>query len=199
MTLTFSPRGRPRPAAGHALVLGLALALTLCCSARSHAQGLVLANLVVDNQEGAILIRFGVEVEGTSQIAELLRDGESLELHCSATLLRERSLWLDKTVSSTALELSLRHDPLSMLFVAETPGGGPPMTHPDLTALLGKAWAEISLNLGDWKDLSRGREYSLLLEIKLNRLDVPVWLKRSLFFWDWEATPATRYQLDFTY
>lgn len=195
----FPPRGRPCPVAGAAALLGLALAMVLFCPARGHAQGLVLANLVVDNQAGAILVRFGVEVEGTSELADLLRDGESLGLRCSATLLHKRSMWLDKTVSSAGLDLSLRHDPLSKQFVAEALDGGTPLTHTDLTALLGKAWSEISLNLGSWKDLNRGKEYSLLLEINLNRLDVPVWLKRSLFFWNWSAAPTTRYQLDFTY
>lgn len=195
----FPPWGRICPRYGQVLVAGLALILLLACPGRSLAQELVLVNLVVDNHAGAILVRFGVKVEGTDRVAELLKDGESLGLNCSISLQRSRSLWVDKTAGEAELYLSLRYDPLSKQFVAESPGDEPPMVHPDLTALLDRAWSEISLELGSWKNLVRGKEYNLRLEIRLDREDVPIWLKRSLFFWDWEAAPATHYQLEFTY
>lgn len=197
MTFKFPSRG-----SGRALfrpILVLAVALVLACPARSLAQELVLSNLVVDNQAGEILVRFGVEVEGSDRIADILKEGESLGLSCSVALLRQRSLWFDQTVYSADLELFLRYDPLGKQFVAELPGSDVARAHADLAVLLSKAWSEIVLGLGPWKDLSRGKEYSLMLEIRLNRLDVPVWLKKSLFFWDWEAAPTTHYQLEFTY
>ncbi|MEG6549015.1 DUF4390 domain-containing protein [Desulfocurvibacter africanus] len=195
----FPPRGHARAVFWQTLVLGLAFALTLACPDRSLAQELVLSNLVVDNQAGEILVRFGVEVEGSDRVAGILKEGESLGLSCSVSLLRERSLWIDQTVYSADLDLFLRYDPLSKQFTAELPGSESPMAHADLAVLLSKAWSEITLDLGPWKDLSRGKDYRLMLEISLNRLDVPIWLKKPLFFWDWEAAPTTHYQLEFTY
>jgi len=199
MTFMFPPRGGLRAALGLALTLAASLALVLACPTRSHAQNLVLVNLVVDNQAGDILVRFGVDVEGTDKVAAMLREGESLELRCHVSLTRTRAMWLNKPLASADLALALRHDPLSKRYVAETPGGGPPMTHTELAMLLSQAWSEIAMHLGSWHELSRGRKYGLMLEIRLDRLDVPVWLKRSLFFWNWEAAPATHYQLEFTY
>lgn len=193
----FPPRGSVRALFRPALVL--AFALVLACPDRSLAQELVLNNLVVDNQAGEILVRFGVEVEGSDQLADVLKEGESLGLSCSVALLRQRALWFDQTVYAADVDLFLRYDPLGKQFVAELPGSDASRAHADLAVLLSKAWSEIALGLGPWKNLSRGREYSLMLEISLNRLDVPVWLKKSLFFWDWEAAPTTHYQLEFTY
>ena len=195
----FPPKGYARAVLRQALIAGLASVLALACPGYGSAQELVLSNLVVDNQAGEILVRFGVEVEGSDRIARILKEGESLGLSCSVSLLRERSLWFDQTVYSADLDLFLHYDPLSRQFTAELPGGQSPMAHPDLAVLLSKAWSEITLDLGPWKDLSRGKGYRLMLEISLNRLDVPVWLKRALFFWDWEAAPTMHYQLEFTY
>ena len=52
----------------------------------AHAQELHLANLVLNNFEGTIRVRFGVEPTGIESIRQVLDAGETLVLRCKAKL-----------------------------------------------------------------------------------------------------------------
>jgi hypothetical protein len=69
----------------------------------------------------------------------------------------------------------------------------------DIQELFNKAWDQLTLDLGSWSALQRGDSYSLRLEIRLSRSDIPAWLRYSLFFWSWDVIQPTTYRLDFTY
>ena len=63
-----------------------ALAGVFCCGAfaPASAQELLLTNLVLNNYEGRIRVRFGIEPTGLERIAQALDAGERLSLRCRA-------------------------------------------------------------------------------------------------------------------
>ncbi|MHC1711026.1 MAG: DUF4390 domain-containing protein [Solidesulfovibrio sp.] len=163
----------------------------------AHAQELLLSNLVLNNFEGKIRVRFGVEPTGLDRISQSLAAGERLALRCKASLAIKRDYVWNLEVQSAKWESEvgrLRGGD----YIVTLPGYGS-MADKDLGPLFRKAWSEILVDLGPWDRLERGQTYVLKLELSLARLDISPLLRRSLFFWSFDTAPPVSYQLDFTY
>ena len=180
-----------------AILLALVLVIVGGAVRTASAQELLLSNLVLNNFEGKIRVRFGVEPTGLDRIRQSLEAGERLALRLTARLALKRDYVWNQEVNSAAWESTLRRlrggD-----FVVTLPGHGA-MADKELASLFHKAWNEIVVDLGPWDSLERGQTYVVTLELSLVRLDVSPWLKKSLFFWPFDAAPPVSYQLDFTY
>lgn len=175
----------------------LAAAAIFCGEAR--AQRIGLSNLVIDNQEGRVKVRFGVDIKPADAVREALEKGEVLALQCKAQLSRKRDYSWNQEVA--------RNEFLNRLVLNEggpyeiiLPGGKPGhLRGNDLALLMKEAWGSVSMDLGSWDSLARGNTYSLTLEIRLVRQDLSPWLKGALFFWNFDAISPVKYQLDFSY
>jgi len=163
----------------------------------AQAQELHLANLVLNNFEGKIRVRFGVEPTSPDQIRQILDGGDRLALRCRASLSAKRDYLWNRELAAATFESDLRRlrggD-----FAVTLPGQGP-MVDKDLGVLFHKAWSEILIDLGPWDRLERGKTYVLSLQLALVRPDVSPWVSRSLFLLSFDAAPPVSYQLDFTY
>lgn len=177
--------------------LAACLALLAFASA-ARCQSLTLKNLVVDNQAGSIMVRFGVAVDGVQDIVQSLESGATLGLRCQARLVQEH-FWRNERISSTDFVSTVHWDALTKEYVLDLPGREQPLQNKDIRELFNKAWGQLTLDLGSWSALQRGDSYSLRLEIRLSRSDIPAWLRYSLFFWSWDVIRPTTYRLDFTY
>lgn len=171
----------------------------LCTVVPAKASSLQLKNLVLDNQAGSIMARFGIELKADSQVEEALLNGVRLKLECEARLLEHRSMWPDSTMAGKTYSNKLYFDSLSNQFVLEKPGADKIFKNKNLSILLREEWKTIVLDLGPWSTLKQGERYKLRLKVRIDQTDVPVWLKNTLFFWSWDVIPSSTYQLDFTY
>lgn len=180
-----------------ACLLAAVLAVLLVTAGTACAQELLLSNLVLNNFEGKIRVRFGVEPTNVERIRQALLEGERLALVCKARLSSKRDYIWNKEVSSARYE-SVVHRLKGGDFAVSLPGQGA-VADRNLATLFRKAWNEILIDLGPWDRLERGETYVVSLELSLVRLDVSPWLKKSLFFWPFDAAPPVSYQLDFTY
>jgi len=180
-----------------AVLLALVVMATALGVQAVQAQELLLSNLVLNNFEGRIRVRFGVEPTGLDRIRQSLEAGERLALRCRARLSSKRDYVWNLEVSAATWESELRRLKGGD-FVATLPGHGS-IADRELGSLFRKAWNEIMVDLGPWEGLERGSTYVLSLELSLARLDVSPWLKKGLFFWSFDAAPSVSYQLDFTY
>lgn len=176
------------------------LLLILCLARQAAAQSVALSNLVVDNHEGRIKVRFGVDIKAMDAVKDALAEGQPLLLDCRATLSLKRDYAWNREVAKADLK--------STLTIA-APGGAYEIVIPakrqeryrgrDAALVMKEAWGELTMDLGGWNLLSKGNDYALTLEIRLLRQNVPTWVKGTLFFWNFDAVPAGRYQLDFSY
>lgn len=162
------------------------------------ASTLQLKNMVLDNQAGSIMARFGIELAADTEVEEALQNGIKLKLECDASLFEHKSVWMDSKVAGKNYSSKLYFDSLSNEFVLEKPGQKI-FKNKSLSILLREEWKSFILDLGPWSTLKRGERYNLRLKVRLDRTEVPAWLKSTLFFWSWDIIPAATYQLDFTY
>ncbi|PKN08855.1 MAG: DUF4390 domain-containing protein [Deltaproteobacteria bacterium HGW-Deltaproteobacteria-8] len=181
-----------------AAATAFALALVLWASA-AHAQTLVLSNLVVDNQAGSLMARFGVSVDGVAELTESLHNGVTLALTCKAELSKKSGLFGSPQLSKAEMTSRLKYDSLTKEYALFLPGREAPLKNAGLNELLRAGWGELTLDMGPWRMLERNKDYSLALDIRLQQTDIPNWFKRTLFFWAWDVAPSATYQLHFTY
>lgn len=186
-------RSRPPLAA-----LALVLALTLWGQA-AQAQSLVLSNLVVDNQSGVLAARFGVALDSLAQVTDVLQGGVTLALTCKGKLVRQGGMFSSPQVAEATMVCRVKYDSLTREYVLTVPGREAPLKNARLDELLRNGWGALTLDMGSWKLLERGKEYTLSLDIRLHQTDIPNWFKRTLFFWSWDVAPQTSYQLHFKY
>jgi hypothetical protein len=183
-----------------AATFAIALATTFTLwAATAWAQTLVLSNLVVDNQAGSLMARFGVAVDGVAEMTDNLQNGVTLSLVCKARLNKSGSLFNGHQLAETQMTSKLKYDALTKEYSLQLPGREAPLKHPRLDELLRAGWGSLSLDMGPWRMLERGQDYTLALDIKLSQADMPNWLRRNLFFWSWDVIPNSSYQLQFKY
>lgn len=180
------------------LAVALATALVLCAGA-AHAQSLVLSNMVVDNQAGTLMTRFGVAVDGSATLTDQLQAGATLALNCKARLAKAGGLLGGANIAEATMQSRVKYDPLTKEYTLQTPGREAPLRNTSLNELLRSGWSDLALDLGPWRQLEGGKDYTVALEIKLSQAEIPSWLKRNLFFWSWDVIPTATYQLHFRY
>jgi len=187
-------RRRPPLAAALALVL----ALTLWGQA-AQAQSLVLSNLVVDNQSGVLTARFGVAMDSPAEVSDALQSGMTLALTCRGKLEVKGGVFSSPQVAGAEMVCRVKYDTLTREYILTGPGREAPLKNASLDELLRAGWGSLTLDMGPWTLLKRGKEYTLSLDIRLHQTDIPNWFKRTLFFWSRDVAPQASYQLHFKY
>ncbi|MFW6323670.1 MAG: DUF4390 domain-containing protein [Desulfovibrionales bacterium] len=180
-------------------LLFIAVSVLFVWCGSSRAQTLDLTDMVIDNEEGAVRLRFGIEVDDLMPLSVDLEEGWILELTCRAELIGKRTFFWDKSLGEQEFKSRVDANQLTGEFMVRFAESSRNIQGKNLQRVLEKGWEEIDLTLAPWEKLKKGEEYDLLLEIRLERVDVPVWLKRSLFFWSWEAAPTEVFVLNFRY
>ncbi len=192
--------GRNSPGLFFSLALFLfpVMIATLSHPGPAAAQELALANLVLNNYEGKIRVRFGVEATTADSIAEALDKGTALVLRCSAVLREKRRYLWNEELLRAEVESSL-YKGEDGLYHVTVPEGNAPLSGKDLSDLLRQAWGRIRMDLGEWRLLSRGSAYVIDMEITLSRSDLSSVVDKAVSLFGGEVMPPVGYQLDFTY
>jgi hypothetical protein len=190
---------RPPLAAALALALAVLMPALVLWPTAALAQSLVLSNLVVDNQAGSLMARFGVAVDGVAELTESLQSGATLALTCKAELSKKGGLFGSPQLAKAEMTSRLKYDALTREYSLFLPGREAPLKNTGLHELLRAGWGELTLDMGSWRMLTRSQEYTLSLDIRLHQKDIPNWFRRTLFFWSWDVAPSATYQLHFTY
>ena len=159
---------------------------------------LALDNLVVDSHAEKIHLRFGLRLENPEPVKTVLREGVDLWLEGTARLISKRLFLPNKILHEQSFEHVLEWNSLTQEYELTLPQKEHLVKAKELKDLIAAHWREISLEMGNWDLLVPGQSYHLELEINLDRRDIPVWMRRVLFFWPWEVMSPIRYELEFS-
>jgi hypothetical protein len=189
-----------RGSSGLGLLIGLwALFFMSLLGSTVQAQEIELNNLVLDSsQAGHIRVRFGLSCP-VDPLLQALDSGAKVRFDFEARLYRERPLLWDEFKGSARKGYTLFSQALSQEFVLMGPSDDKQVSGPELGALFKRSWSGLKLDLGPWQGLKPGSAYMIDLSIHCQRVDVPLWLRRALFFWSWDVLPSSTYQLRFEY
>ena len=187
------------PHHGRKAVVLVFLAL-FAVAAPSAAQECRVDNLGLNSSEdGHIGVHFSVQCPVVPLQTMLVEEGGVIRVVFEAALLRDRLLLWKKQESVARRIFLLQNRSLSQKFVVDGNQLEQPLVGPRLGPLLHKAWSSLEMDLGPWHNLQPGAEYTVALRIRCDRADIPVWLRRALFFWSWDMAEPVYYEMQFDY
>jgi hypothetical protein len=163
-----------------------------------QAQSLEVKDLVLDQGSGQVQVRFGLVVNGVDELRRILEEGGVFELKCQATLYKKRGVVWDAAMGQATFASQINANPLSQSFSVVDSASSKIMQNKNLSELLQHVWKAIAMDLGPVDKLEKGRDYRVVLTVGIEQVDVPQWVKRSMFFWSFEAIPKTSMELPFT-
>ena len=171
--------------------------MVLLFASRAAGQEVILRNIIVNNDHGEVHLRFGLRTRDADKLAQYLKQGTNLRLVCTAAMDLERNLWWDRELRRSSKNSLLHYDSLNDEYRLHKGKNGSGERNSDLSSLLQSGWGQIDMYLGPWPDEYKEENLALHLSVRLIRADVPVWLKRTLFFWSWNVVPVRNYRIRF--
>ena len=174
----------------------------LLCSVSAPTSGLAqkleVYNLVLDNTNATLKVRFDLKIDGFNAIKEALDNGEDLGLVCRATIDMQRKFFWDRSLVCRNFLSTMRKDMLKGEYVIDLPGQTVRFTEFSAQRI-NKLFQNIEISLLPWSTIKKGQNYSLKVEVALKTLEIPEWIKKTLFFWSWDLIEPEYFEMEFRY
>lgn len=154
-------------------LLGCCLAVWLVLAAAgAHAQGVELAALQVQRQDGALSLDFNARVNLPRAVEEAVQRGVPIYFVAQAQLLRNRWYWRDERVVRVSRSWRLAYQPLTNSWRVGLIGGLN-QTFPTLAEALALASRSSDWKLADLKELDVDKSYYLQFSYRLDTSQLP--------------------------
>ncbi|RVU49062.1 DUF4390 domain-containing protein [Rubrivivax rivuli] len=154
-------------------LLGCCLALwLLLAGSAAQAQGVELAGLQVQRQDGALSLDFNARVNLPRSVEEALQRGVPIYFVAQAQLLRNRWYWRDERVARVTRSWRLAYQPLTNSWRVGLIGGLN-QTFPTLAEALALASRSSDWKLAELKELDADKTYYLQFSYRLDTSQLP--------------------------
>lgn len=174
--------------------------MALAVAPQARADGFAtLANMGVDNRDGAASIGFNIFIEDVAPLLDALQTGGEFEVTCEAELLRHRPAFWDSFMGKAIYTCQMISNPMARECVVRDQRGSHTFAFATLRDSLNSFWTGVSLPLVPWDQIERNNLYKVRMTFKILRTNMPQWISKPLFFVNWDLIPATVYELTFEY
>jgi len=181
------------------LIVALLASLSVFSCMGAVAAPLELRNLGVSADAQGLHLGFDVEVVEAAPLLTLLQRGEAVEIRVDATASRTRlGLW-NQEVGRAQYRARVQADPVRQECVMTEADQTHAFACGELARALPRLWRHRNLLLGPFDPSLRQQQYTVQVDFRVVRSDMPVWLTVPLFFLDWDLVPRVRYDLTFDY
>ena len=154
------------------LLQGWLLACWLLCSTAAWGQGVELAGLQVQRQEGELTLDFNARVNLPRAVEEALQRGVPIYFVAQAQLLRKRWYWRDERIARVSRSWRVAYQPLTSSWRVGT--GGLNQAFPTLSEALAIASRGAGWKLAELSQLDVGDGgYYLQFSYKLDTAQLP--------------------------
>lgn len=178
----------------------LICATLMLVSVPVFAQQAKLTNIIVTNTRDDFLVYLAVEGAFREKMKKAILSGVPTTFSFFITLYQSRNMWLDKKIADVKITHTIKYDNLKNEFnLRRSWKNGKPERIQSFEEAQ-KLMTEIdSLKIVPLSRLEKGKQYQLRAKAELNKLTLPLYLHRVLFFvslWDFETD---WYAIDFIY
>lgn len=181
------------------ITIGLALTLNLFSASVLRADSIALTDLGVDNAQGSVSVGFSVVINEIAPLMEALQNGGQYEVRCSGKLYKRRLGFWDAFLAEAEYSCTVASKPIARECVVTDHRGSHTFEFTGLEDELNRFWSRLSLPMGSWDAIERGKAYRVVLTFSVTRTNVPGWVSKPLFFVSWDLVPEVVYVLDFDF
>ena len=178
-------------------VLLVCFFLALTIPREVHCQRLDLSSFLIDTQEDSLLARFSIDIDDFERIKTALDNGSKVALLCDVSLFRNRVLFWDLSLAGRQVEVGLEKDLLSGEYLIAFPGQKRRLINFEINDFH-ELFSDMNIELLPLDRLEPGQKYIVRIQVKLISKGVPKWIKRTLFFWNWDLARSIRYEMEFS-
>lgn len=152
-------------------VAGALLALALAAAPSARAQGVELATLQVQRDDGALTLDFTARVNLPRTVEEALHRGVPIYFVADARLLRDRWYWRDERVARVTRSWRLAYQPLTGSWRVGL--GGLNQSFPSLGEALAVASRSAGWKLAELSQLDVDKSYYVEFSYRLDTTQLP--------------------------
>lgn len=179
-------------------LLPLILLLLWAVSAfAAQMQGFVYEDPKLYQKDATVRLAMPVSVDNEDVLRGTLRDGATVELLIDIKVERKRSLWFNETINETQHSFVLKHDPLTRVFRVFDSKGEVLSEHKNIRIVLRNTLKEMDLPVISRTLLEQGEEYFVIITLRLQHVELPPWLDKTLVFWSRDLIDPETIKLDY--
>ncbi len=162
------------------------------------SQGISLRNVILNSKNNTLIINISLKFVNSNQIEKLVSKSGLHIIFSTEVKINEKRNWIwDKNLYSKELKFLIKFNPITNKFVLINLSNSKQIKVMCLKSIL-KRLENISLKIPWWTNYKNTHDYSLILKFSMKK-QVPYWLKKILFFWNWDMVPTVTYDIDFKY
>lgn len=181
------------------IILGLVLMSNLFSASVLRADSIAITDLGVDNAQGSVSLGFSVAINDMAPLMEALQNGGQYEVRCFGKLYKRRLGFWDEFLADAEYSCTVASKPIARECVVTDHRGNHTFDFDGLQEELNRYWSRLSLPMGSWDIIERGKAYRVVLTFSVTRTNVPGWVSKPLFFVSWDLVPEVVYVLDFDF
>lgn len=175
--------------------LGLLVVLTSVQEAGSS--DLDLSDFIVETQDDHLVVRFSIEMDDLEKIKSLLDNGSDIALIYQVKVFKKYSFFPNYLLVSREVEVELEKDLIS---------GSYGIFYPDHTRKtdsleledFNNLFNDVTVSLLPMEKFELQQDYIARFQARVISKNIPVWIKRTLFFWSWDLAESIKYEMEFS-
>ncbi len=164
------------------------------CPNYGFASFFYLTTSQISIENNTIKLDLYLNITTIDEVEKTIKNGASIEISCNTNLLRKQFLFSNIGLENLAKVWLLQYDPLTREFLLwhDTKLV---QRNKDINILVDSIFFPLVLAL-DNKKLEAQIPYSIDVQLNLRQAQIPAWIEKTLFFWDWNLMSAS-YTFDF--
>ncbi len=170
------------------------LAFLFLCPHSALASFFYLSTSNINIEENIIKLDLYINIKNIDEVKKTIKDGASIEISCKTDLLRKQIFFSDINLENISTIWLLQYDPLTREFLLSK-NTKLVKRDKDINKLVDSIFFPLEASL-DNKNLEAKISYSIDVHINLRQAQIPAWIEKTLFFWDWNLMSAS-YSFEF--
>jgi len=174
--------------------------LSLACliiPSRAFSQHITLENIILNTSNKNVSIQISLDVTEPDKLQKIIKENKfQVVFSYHIEIQKKVKFFFDKTVFSKDRELNIFFNPINNKFSIRKKNKLIFSTD-SIDKLLEKI-STINLKLPIWRRPTGKKKYVLILKFSLKK-KVPYWIEKTLFFWNFDITPPSKYYIDFKF
>ncbi|MDK2920513.1 MAG: hypothetical protein PWR24_70 [Desulfonauticus sp.] len=153
-------------------------------------------NLSIDNLNGNINLDFQINLNEQDILNKYVDLGDSIFIDIKVEVVKSKILFFDSKISEKKVNIVIKKDMIKNEYVLIK--DGIKRNYSNFTTLVNSIKV-FKLSLGPWYKIDKGFTYKVIVETEITARKIPNWLKKILFFWNFNLSGPYYYEMEINY
>jgi len=153
-------------------------------------------NLSIDNLNNRINLDFQINLNEQDVIKKYVDLGDSIFIDVQIKMVKKNKMFFDSKIGEKIVNIVVKKDMIKNEYVLIK--DNVKTAYSNFASLLNEIKV-FEVNLGSWSKVDRGFTYKIIVEAEIKARKIPNWLKKILFFWNFNLSGPYYYEMEINY